>query len=587
MLSVMRRPALVVLALFGASALVFSCKKKNAPPSGVTTITSEPSSSTSASPKSPQDGPLKVAAMRDGTTSLGVFDDGSAFVASGVALAVARGTGDLARDAAWSKGLTVPPWGGGFALDDVRFGGRFPENAWVSSITQFGRGSSDWSVSHYQNGAWTSVGNTEGKLLWFYAAYGPWKDGKTIALRLYAAPDPGGDEAKWGELEKLLDKTTARFEVPGEKSDPSLPTLAEGARPATFASLATGEAIAVATFGSGDKAQTKIQRWTAGDPKGSVEVLPGLEGELMTPVVAMSSASSAWVGGNDDGHSYLAHFDGKTWARSDVAMKGIIASIAESADGTAWVIAASGAGDEGGGIGELWKRPKDGKFKRVDLPKTKFDTDGKPHLFIDASAGVPVWKQSEVAPGAATKEWFLAPRQVVVNGAGEPFVMAIAVEDESGAPGAFSMTPDLRTVILRTRGTAGPLALPSRAALVAENEERTQPALESVKKATDCQHFFVRVQDVPEGSPVDWDPKELRAVLATVKQPELEETTAYEVLVEGKRAVGLYAPLCGAEDCRKWIDDLMTTLTKKMPVKPTLYCRTPLAVRELGLTFAK
>ena len=509
------------------------------------------------------------------------------FAASSFALAIARGTGELTRDAVWSKGLTVPPWGGGFAYDDVRFGGRFPENAWIADTTMYGRGSSDWNISHYKDGTWTSLPNSEGKLLWFYAAFGPWKDGKTIALRLNAIPDQGPDEAQWAELEKLLDKTTARFEVPGEKPDPSLPTFAPGAHPATFASLASGDAIAIASFGSGDEVQTKVQRWTAGDAKGAVEMLPGLTGELMTPVIAMSSANSAWVGGNDDGHAYLAHFDGKEWARSDTAMKGIIASIAEGADGTAWVISANAQGEDPTGLGELWKRPKNGQFKRVELPKTRLPGEGKPHLIVDTSSGAPVWKQDEANPAAATQEWFLAPRQVVVSGSGEPFVMAIVVEDETSAPGAFASMPFVRAAVLRTRTVASPLGLPSRAALVAESEERTEPALASAKKATQCSHFFVRAQDLPDGAPDDWDPKELRAVLATVKPPATDETNAFEVRIEGKRAVGVYAPICADDDCHQWIDDLMTTLAKKMPSKPTLYCRTPLATRDLGLAFAK
>jgi hypothetical protein len=592
MLRAMRRSSTVVLACLVPAALVVACKKnKTEPPS--TTITPEPSASTVASskPMSAANGPLKIVAVREGPITLGQLQDGNVFAASGIAIAIARGNDDLARDAAWAKGLYVTGWGGGFALDDVRVGGSFPGDAWLAETTQFGRGSSDWNVAHYEGSTWKSLSNHEGPLLWFYASFGPWKDGKTIALRLYAVPDQGMDEGAWAKLEKELDKTTARFEIPTTqppKADPSLPTFAAGAHPSTFASLSSGDAVAVVSFGSGETTVTKVQRWTGGDTKGVVEALPGLTSELMTPVVAMGSASSAWVGGNDDGHAYLAHFDGKAWARSDTAMKGIIASIAEASDGTTWIVAAPAQGEEDSGLGELWKRAKDGKMERVALPKAKFEGDAKPHLYLDLMGGAPAWKASEADPDALKKDWFLAPRQVVVSASGEPFVMAVATDDEKSAPPAFSAVPAYRSVVLRTRGVTSPLTLPPRAELVVEYEEATSPVITDAKKAKDdCNHFFVVTGDVPDGAPADYDPKELRAALASIQAPGADSgTAAYEVRMEGKRRLGIYVPLC-IDDCKKAVDDLVATLAKKLPSKPTLYCRTPLAVRDLNVTFAK
>ncbi|MEO7092879.1 MAG: hypothetical protein ABI175_06485, partial [Polyangiales bacterium] len=445
-----------------------------------------------------------------------------------------------------------------------------------------------WHVAHYEGGAWKSVSNAEAKLLWFYPSYGPWKDGKTIALRVDAIPDQGMDEDAWAKLEKVLEKTTPRFEVPGQKPDPSLPTFAAGAHPTSFASLSSGDVVALVDFVTGDKTETKVQRWTDADTKGLVEALPGLTSALAMPVVAMSSATSAWVGGNDDGHAYLAHFDGKTWAKDDTAVRGVIASIAEGADGTTWVIAAPAEGNEGG-HGEVWKAPKGGKLARIALPKTTFPADATPQLYLDTVSGAPIWKKTEPDADAGKKEWFLAPRQVVVSASGEPFVMAIVTDDPDSSPPLSPTFPALRAVILRTRGVGAPLVLPARATLAAEFEEHDSPPLAAARKAQGqdyCSHFFVLTGDVPEGAAADFDPKELRAALATVKAP-VDEAAAYEVQLEGKRRLGVYVPMCPDDECKKSLDDLVAALTKKLPAKPTLYCRTPVAVRDLDVTFAK
>jgi hypothetical protein len=587
MLRAMRRSAIVFLACLGVGTLVLACKKSEKAQQGPTTITAEPSASTNASakPKSNADGPLKIVAVRDGAVSLGVFQDGNVFAASGISLAVARGDGELVRDAAWSKGIGVDAAAGGYAIDDVRCGGRFPDDAWLSETTSYGRGSSDWNVAHYEGGAWKSKPNKEGKLLWFYAGFGAWKDDKTLALRLYGIPDQGPDENEWLKLEKVLEKTTARFEIPGEKADPSLPTLAAGATPATFASLSSGVAVAVVNFGAVDKLQTKVQRWVDGDPKGIVEDLPGLSTALLNPVVAMGSASSAWVGGNDDGHAYLAHFDGKAWSKITGEMTGVVASLAEGSDGITWIITAPAQSDSEGSLGELWKRTKDGKLERVAVPKTKFEADAKPHLQLDVMGGTPVWKESEPDPEALKKTWFLAPRQVVVSKSGEPFVMAVVTEDEKSGPPAFFVMPVLRAVVLRLRGVATPLSLPDRATLVAEYEEQVSPPLPTAKTES-CSHFFVSAGDVPDGAPADYDPKDLRTALSAIKAPG-GDAAAYEVRVDGKRKVGIYVPLCSIDECRKELDDLVATLAKKLPSgKPTLHCRTPLAVRDLKVKFA-
>src|SRR6185436_9853589 len=139
-----------------------------------------------------------------------------------------------------------------------------------------------------------NVPNADGKLLWFYAGFGQWKDGGTIALRLNGIPDQGPDEGNWAPLEALLAKAKPRFEVPGQKVD-GLPTFAADTIPITFASLPSGDMMAVVAAGKEGNLKTSVQRWTAGDAKGVVDPLPGLAGELNYPVFTMASATSAWI----------------------------------------------------------------------------------------------------------------------------------------------------------------------------------------------------------------------------------------------------------------------------------------------------
>ncbi len=592
----MRRRPLVLVAWFGLSATSvasLACKKDKAPdPGGTTTIKPEPSSSgstASTKPKSGPNGPLQIVATRDGPLVLTTLGDGTVLVGSGISAALVRGDGELERDAAWTNGLFVNGmgYGAGMAIDDVDFGGRFPEDAWISESSSFGRGGTDVNVAHWESGAWKKVPNQEGKLLWYYAAFGPWKDGRTIALRLYSIPDQGPDEGAWEPLQALLAKTKPRFEVPGQKVD-GLPAFADGASPITFASLSSGDALAIVTVGKDATAKTQVQRWTAGgDAKGVLESLPDLSVELGSPVVSFVSASSAWIGGSVDDKPYLAHFDGKTWTKKDTTMKGAVTSIAEAPDGTVWAVTAPESLESGkSALGGLWKKAADVQsFEPIALPKTKFPGDADSKLGLDLNAGTSAWSMVEGDPKAAKTEWFLAPRQVVVSKSGEPFVVAFATDDETNVAQSAYQFPGVRSVLLRPRSVPKPIELPSRTDVWLEIEDRNTKTL-ATAVSDDCATFFVDAGLVPDGSPADYDPKELREAMKSIPDPGLTETSALEVRLQGKRHVGLHVTTC-RDECQKNLDKLVTALAKKLPAKPILSCRVPTAIRDLKLEFGK
>ncbi len=594
----MRTRLLATLAVVGAThALLLGglagCKDKAPPPpQGTPKVGPEPSASgsgSSAEAKKPApSGKLQVVAARDGRITIGAFDDGAIYATAGLSLAIARGGGELVRDTKWLSGLPADGFGGGYAMDDVTFGGKFPDDAWSTKTTYYMRGSSNWAVWHWQEGKWATVPNLEGKLLWYYASFGPWKDGTSLALRLNDLPAMGEDEPQMAALSKLLEKSVPRFEVPGKpgnKAD-SLPTFAAGARPATFSSLASGDVVAVFELGIDEKEVTKVQRWPAGDAKGIVEVPPGVTKTLDRPVLKMASANDVWLGGAVDAKAYLAHFDGKAWTKLDVTMKGDVASIAQATDGTVWIATAPDPDDKGDvGLGELWKRAKGAAtFELVPLPTMKFPGDGVDHLALGSASGPPVWDVEKGEKKDGEADWYLAPRQVVVAPDGEPFVAAIAVDDPKNSPAnGYPMAAQGRWAVLRIKAPSARLDFPARDMVIVETQDLDDVTIASAVKASkDCSAFFVSAGDVPEGAAANWDPVDLRAAVKDLSGP-VGDLDAYEVKMQGKRRVGFYLPLC-IDDCAKWVDGFVAALTKKLPAAPKLYCRTPLVTRELAIT---
>ncbi len=573
-----QRPQLAPIALVASFA--FSCSNGPPPsaasaqttpptPTSSTTAAVSPSSSTSTAVvpplPAPVPSPLHVVAIRPGEIKLGHFDDGAIFATADTSFAIARETGELTYDAKWSLGLST--LGGGWHPAEMSFGGRFPENAWATdNWSGYARGTPGFSVFHFKATRWESVKNVDGPTAWFYDSFAAWKDGGDLALRLVGLPIGANPENP--DQAYLAPKVVPHFEVVGKKGA-AVPILAKGAAPWSFTALRSGEVLAVVAIGPSDKKVTKVQRWPAGDMQGVVEPLPGLAAELDDPVVSMSSASSAWVGGDVDDVAYFAHFDGKSWTKQDVPMKGGVLSMAEASDGTLWVIASATPK----AVPELWKRAAAGTtFERIPLPMVRFADVGVDRM-VFSSIGTSSWRTEKADAKSAATDWRLAPQHVVLAVDGEPFVSANAdaprFEDED------------RSVLLRLKSVSTPLMLPSLGMLrllVADFDDATVAT--GSKAATSCGGVLVTAGDVPEGAAADWDPVELRAAVKDLP-PAPNPISAYEITMKGKRRLGFYAPSCD-KDCGKWLDGLVTTLAKKLPAaKPKVYCRAPIATREL------
>ncbi|MDI3289737.1 hypothetical protein [Polyangium sp. 15x6] len=242
---------------------------------------------------------------------------GGAFLAVS-SLYLPLGEGPLVQDPAFMKGLKKGE--PSFGLD----GAEWPKSAWILAVDEEGKGKLyKWFDS--LGGRWEPQPILrEGEIVQSQNVIGenvvaaiqmPSND-----IRMALLGGKGGVLPAPAAAKKAAPAGEGAEEAPSDtppENDKSCKVKMSPDGPYLLAGTPTGEAFAAGyeCQDGGGKGAPMVERWEAKKVRGTVEPLPApATGSLALIGVVAVSATDAWVYGNTDGTSYLAHWDGKAWA---------------------------------------------------------------------------------------------------------------------------------------------------------------------------------------------------------------------------------------------------------------------------------
>lgn len=370
---------------------------------------------------------MQLAAASDGALRISVMADGGLAVhGDGVIAFAPAGAGPLRSDTKWLRGL---PRDGLVPMRAV--GGRWPDQAYVSAVAEWGRSALIYATWRWQDGAWTRLSLAKAHPLNdFYSDYAAGPDGAVLGLRGFLVDSNIGD----------ADSTPRVLQVDRPELRTTIDRL-DGGPPPPWPPLPPGhEAVDLLAFADGSmvvlRTEPSLHRWTPGASEW-VE-LPGLpehgDGKAISP-------HRAGVVGRDpdrlyahqcthDGVAALDRLSGGEWRSEALPEGSCVRSLAEAPDGTLWLV-----NDRG-----LHRRRAGARWEAVALPPV--DVPMKPVAALSADVELP-------PPGPEP----VFAHQVVALDRGELWVAA-SVGTPLGRGG-----PVKRGVVLTTRTVIAPLVL--------------------------------------------------------------------------------------------------------------------------------
>ncbi|WAS91224.1 hypothetical protein [Nannocystis punicea] len=361
---------------------------------------------------------LQLAAVSDGPlTVTPLADRGVAVYGPGV-LALALGGGPLESDGDWLRGW---PHQWVFAV-----GGRWPDRAFLSAITEMSRTGMTYSVRSWRRRAWVeSPPPGAAKMLEFYSDFAVASDGALLGLRGYTPPmfgEGAGDDASRRVTIDRLD----------DGSPPPWPPLPHGRGAEQLLTFADGSIVVV---GIDPSFSPSLHRWSPGGRKWVELPRPPERGR---PEVGDGPAV---IVGRDPARLYahrcladaqpaLDRLSERTWKPFPQPPGGCITSLAEAPDGTLWLVNKRGL---------FRRRPGPESTLWEAVPLEPVEVPGKPVAQVPGGPELP-------PPGPEP----LSPQQVLALDRGELWLVATVGDPHTMPP---------RQVVLTTRMVILPLVL--------------------------------------------------------------------------------------------------------------------------------
>jgi hypothetical protein len=351
-----------------------------------------------------------------------------------------------------------------------------PLGAWTSTEHEIPRFNSYYEVYERSGDTWRQQPLRDGPIVAYYTAFVE-RDGALLALRSWASDadeaneleridEPDEDsEARRAKLDRALEQAKQVFvRIAGDEAvvAPEIPAGTRVRGDVTTTSDGTIVAFASERAGESESSKTIALAWRPGQAKPERIEVPDEE-QLQASSL---SSSGEWVlfGGTtheDDAPSMESYLvvgrPGGEWPRVPVSLSGrsapemqtYVSGAARLSDGELWIAIsdpyADGEGSTGAGGGQVvWRKPVEGQWQPVPLPKLRDDASGQEHEPYHATA---LFSTSDAV-------W-------IVVGAG-------AAYDSS------EKVPTLSAVLTTRPGAAPPTVLPSEAQLRRERSARAR-----------------------------------------------------------------------------------------------------------------
>jgi hypothetical protein len=353
------------------------------------------------------DGPLRLAAVHEQPLDLKVLADGGVALYGDLALAIApAGGGPLRADPAWLRG---------WPLDARAIGGRWPEQAFLTGVTQYARSTTLRSLFRWQDGAWAQTPIADASAVNdFYSDYEAGADGAILGLRGFLIDDfLGDDDNGTHELQRIMPRLLTTIDRLDGGPAPPWPPLPPGYEAVDLLTFADGSLVVLRT-------KPSLVRWS-----------PGASGWVDVPLPFPTPKRPVVVGRAPDrlylsrcpreGKGWLDRLTRGKWKPLPLPDERCARSLSEAPDGALWIVTDRGLyrhaspGPEPGG---RWKA----------VPLAPVAVPGQP---------------GPVRP---------VPQDVVALGGGEVWVLATVDSKRWEGP----------TLVLTNRTVGEPLVLPGR-----------------------------------------------------------------------------------------------------------------------------
>ncbi|HEY0138117.1 MAG TPA: hypothetical protein VGB85_28720, partial [Nannocystis sp.] len=486
---------------------------------------------------------LWLAAGRDG--DLRLVDLGGELVVAGAGVMARVGVdGSLEALPAMHHGMLEPEWMGVEVL--MALGGRWPDPVWMTAQSQAHRSASA-PFTYYRKGArWQRKATGVGPLDWYYQAFAPWTGEQTLALRLLTT-DPNleslyGDDLP-AKIRKQID-AAIRANPPrldllaaGTPPKPAPMQIAAGSRPIDLATLPTGEVFVLLAFAEnegGEDERFAVQRFAPGEPAGVVDHLPEVGGAapfMPRGKLVARAANDVYLAGalrrNTGLEALVTRFDGETWRPITLPPGGQVLSLAFAADGVAWAVVER-MDAEGHETTGLWKRPGEGAWTEVTLPRVRTPALAEPRFLFDGDELLD-WREAPGEPLRAAQPMAIEPGQVAVHD-GELWVLASVPEIGHG--------DQSRQVVLRSRPVQQILELTDSVSLGAEMSPGSLATSLDPKRGCNTGSTWVVVATIASGTDRDAGAAVAESFLASLPDELREGLVALrDFRVRGRRVV--------------------------------------------------
>lgn len=536
-------------------------------------------------PAAPADARFQLAAYRDGELRLHLLGD-AIFVSGAAGLAHLDARGDRLVPVEYAlAGQTPPDW----YFDEwllTGLGGRWPDNAWLTTESHVSRSSSPPQLHRREGSFWKPQNTKEGILHRTYPTVITWHSGQVLGLRLYrvdpAMYDTGSElsKAQQRRIDTALARARPGFDLLAATPTPTAMIIAPGLEPITAAAAPTGELFLLARKGRPEAGAPQVQRFgLTGDAaiSGTVDALPkGLQCELLA-VRAADEAYVACARARGPGRAYLARFNGSTWSEVPAPKAISFVDLSVSPAGELYAVLAASEDAR-----QLWHRATpDAEWAQVDLPELRFADRGAPEW-----AFAPVGHEFALQPAdpeAAARSWPVRPLQVLARPDGDVWVVAETdLQRES-----ISSYMAVRHVVLRAGKVREPLRMLPDGDLALELLDwRPAPAWTPVGCGDEGENrpAFVALRTLPRDAPRNQPEPLLAAFIADNKALMPAVARAVEVFRRGRRTVGFYVQPSDQASA----DALLAALGRAVPDEPhKLECRQPRIRREFDKTSAQ
>lgn len=530
-------------------------------------------------PTPAEPGEFHLAAYRDGPLGLSVMSNDVVLVGAR-AFAEAGPGADLSRRPDMIRGLLEASMDQDNDWVPLPVGGRWPDSTYISGTLLGHRFTSPALVYARKGARWQRQRNIEGPLQWHYAAFAPWTDGQTLALRVMSIsakalekyegdPPPAVQKRHAAALAAATPRLDVIDPAPGAAAPPRFPA---GVTVRTFTALPGGQIDAIVEDTAGTRT---LLRWAPGAAEPARFVLPAT-GETPGPMTLVTHVDgSLWVAAPLAEASYLARFDGATWTPRALPAKQPLRSLSTGADGLLWAVTGPERFDFESGetrTGTLWNSADGERWQEVKLPGVRFADLAEKHYEQIADESSP--RELYPDPAAAKQRRTITPVQVLSRGAGDVWVLGLAAIGPRMDQEDFT-----RDVLLRTRAVETPLRLPSDDALRLELLDEAPVAPVTFDPTADCGAFqrLTLLMTLPAGTPRTGPVPQVEALLRAHPELIADIGEIWEAQHHGHRVAAFM--LDGMEEDRG--PALLAALAEVVPEKRSFACRQPIPIRPL------